>query len=239
MHKEYYHWSEAPVFCFYSWADRGKGRFVSNVQGVAFATHRLKWVIWSTTRPIKAKTLLVFVGNAAERFRSYDALKFDGFFKNPLGQHTTNAQGDLVWKEEDAVVVGNVIIVGEMEIHPIVDEDRLKRLDKERKRRRLGWPMFGLLVPFVLLLWWLNTYADDWFEPHKPIVRTIGLLIAGAAVLFFAFSIVWTLVRSSKPDISHSLMTARAQAKAKGLYSTSGEATRSEFDRGEVAHQPR
>ncbi|NKM36338.1 hypothetical protein [Rhizobium laguerreae] len=220
MHKEYYHWSEAPVSCFYSWADRGRGRFVSNVQGVAFATRKLKWGIWSTTRAIKAKTLLVFVGDAAERFRTYEALKFDGFFKRPLGQHTTDAQGDLVWNEEDAVVVGNVIIVGKMEIREIVDDDRLKRLEKERKKRRLGWPMFGLLVPFVFLLWWLDNYAGDWFEPHKPIVRAIALLIGGAYVLFFAFSVVWTIVRSSKPDIAQDLKVARKQAQAKGLYSS-------------------
>jgi len=218
MHKELYHWSEAPVTCFYSWADDGKGRFVSNVQGLAFATPWLKGGVWSTTRITRTKTLLVFVGQAAAHFRSYDASKFDMIFKKPLGQYTTNAVGDLVWNENDAAVEGNVIIVGRIRIDPIVDEKRLLKLERERKRRALGWPFFGLALAIGLTFGLLDKFASGWLEPRKPMLNAAGSLLIMAAFAGVALAIALSWMLSSKPDIADDLKLAREKAHAKGLY---------------------
>ncbi|MBY2994502.1 hypothetical protein HF263_23035 [Rhizobium leguminosarum] len=161
--------------------------------------------------------MLVFVGEAAGHFQRYSARKFDGFFK-VFCQHTTKEQGDLVWEEEDAVVEGNVIVIGRIQIIPITDEMRLLKLKKERARRSLGWPLLGLSLVLSLVFWALNSYAGEWWEQSRPVLHAAGPWVCAAAVIGMVSAFAMTAILSSRPDVSAELEVAREKARANGLY---------------------
>lgn len=168
-----FHWSESEVGVFLD-----TSTFKTQTQGRVYAVQRFN-DLRKTTKTIKARSLLIFTGEALDLFVRHPRVHPHGF-KSCYGQMWSIRFGDLAWDQADATRHGRVLVIRKARI---VQIDEIWRKRRQMNRVILSWLFLLALFPISVLLLYL-------FWAHA---RMIGVCLLIFALLDFVA--IWICTR--------------------------------------------